>query len=431
MSSVEKSNTPKPVHPLNIWLVTVGEPLPIRVDENPRLLRTGRLAQGLKERGHNVLWWTSAFDHFAKRHHTPSDASYDWEGVHLRLLKSTGYRSNLSLKRFIEHEGVARKFTKEAGQMLPPDIILVSLPTIELAHAAVVYGKNNNVPVLVDIRDLWPDIIIDILPPRWRWLSRLLFAGLIRRSHDAMTRCDGLVAVSDGYLQWGLNYAGRKQQPYDATIPLGYVAPNARRSSSVVSQQLLRLGIRQEATICWYIGTFGRQYDLFPIIEAARRCQNEGRGDVQFVISGEGEFGKRWRGQATGLANVIFTGWIDADEINWLRGHAAIGLQPYAKGAPQGLANKLFEYLSAGLPVLSSLVGENEKLLATHLCGLTYRAGDAVDCHRQLTILLNNLGLRQQMGAAGKLLFEAQFDAHSVFEKLMNHVEFAAAKNSN
>ena len=76
--------------------------------------------------------------------------------------------------------------------------------------------------------------------------------------------------------------------------------------------------------------------------------------DIQFVISGDGEFGPRWRQLAAGLDNVVFTGWIGAHEINWLRAHAAVGLQPYAQGAPQGLANKLFEYLHAGLPIVAS-----------------------------------------------------------------------------
>src|SRR5690606_2789684 len=99
-------------------------------------------------------------------------------------------------------------------------------------------------------------------------------------------------------------------------------------------------------------------YDLGPVLESARRAQAEFGSEVQFVISGDGELGRHWRRRALGLPNVIFTGWIGGDEINWLRDHAAIGFQPYSANASQGLPNKLFEYLSAGIPVLSSLQGE-------------------------------------------------------------------------
>ena len=40
---------------------------------------------------------------------------------------------------------------------LKPDIIVVSLPTIEFSYEACRYGEKNNVPVIVDVRDLWPD----------------------------------------------------------------------------------------------------------------------------------------------------------------------------------------------------------------------------------------------------------------------------------
>jgi glycosyltransferase involved in cell wall biosynthesis len=427
MHSPTAQPAPASSHNLKIWLITVGEPLPIAQDENPRLLRTGRLARCLTDHGHQVVWWTSAFDHFSKRFHTSTDASFEWEGGQLRLLKSTGYGSNVSIKRFVEHAGVARKFTAEAQKTSAPDVILVSLPTIELAHAAVEFGRAHGVPVLIDIRDLWPDVLIDVLPARWRWLSRLLLSNLVGKAQQAMARCDGLIAVSDGYLHWGLRYAGRSQQPLDATIPLGYVAPEVRRPVEEVGLSLARLGVRQDVTICWYVGTFGRQYDLSPVIESARMFQASGRDDVQFVISGEGELGPRWKAQAAGVTNVVFTGWIGADEINWMRGHTAIGLQPYVKGAPQGLANKLFEYISAGIPVVSSLAGENALLIEENHCGLSYRAGDEIDCHRQLQQLLDDVELRHRMGENGKRLFEGQFDADSVFNRLIEHLESTAS----
>ena len=129
---------------------------------------------------------------------------------------------------------------------------------------------------------------------------------------------------------------------------------------------------------------------------------------------------------AKGLGNVVFTGWIGADDINWLRAHAAIGLQPYVAGAPQGLANKLFEYLSAGIPVVSSLAGENQALIAQHDCGLTYHAGDADDCWRCLGVLLDDPARRRRMGDQGKALFDQHYDGRAVFETLAEHLETVA-----
>ncbi|GAI08595.1 unnamed protein product, partial [marine sediment metagenome] len=50
---------------MRIWLITIGEPLPSD-NNNDRLYRTGILAKLLIQRGHEVVWWTSTFDHVRK-----------------------------------------------------------------------------------------------------------------------------------------------------------------------------------------------------------------------------------------------------------------------------------------------------------------------------------------------------------------------------
>ncbi len=409
---------------MEAWLITVGEPLPVVDGDNPRLLRTGALAEVLGKRGHAVTWWTSAFDHYAKRHRSAGDVAWAWGNVQVRMLRSVGYRRNLSLRRFIEHRGVARKFSREARKLNRPDIILCSLPTIELSRAAVEYGLKRNVPVLLDIRDLWPDALIDLAPRGLRWLARLLLHGSVRSATWSMRNATGLIGISDGYLNWALNYAGRARRPADGMYPLGYVAP-PEGSADNAGAKLRRLGIDESRALVWYIGSFGRQYDLAPVLASARALSGASR-NVQFVIAGDGELGAHWRTLAQGLTNVVFTGWINADEINWLRARAAIGLQPYVRDAPQGLANKLFEYLSAGIPVLSSLTGENARLIEMHACGLSYQAGNADDFLRKLSYLLAHTDERTAMGIRGKTLFEQRFDGRAVFDGLANHLEKTA-----
>lgn len=401
----------------------MGEPLPID-SKNPRLMRTGTLANRLVERGHAVIWWTSAFDHYKKIHRTYTDTTFEWSGGTIRMLKSAGYKRNISLRRFVEHAGVARKFRREALKSERPDIILVSLPTIELARDAVHYGRSVDVPVLVDVRDLWPDLLIDTIPKSLKKMGRLILRPLINDATYALAKCTGIIGVSTGYLDWGLGYAARFRRDTDGIFPLGYVVPKCQEAH--IKENLEKIsshGIDATKKICWFVGSFGRQYDLEPVLYAAKCFQKDGRTDIQFVISGDGELGEHWRSLAHDAKNIIFTGWIDADEINWLRTHAYVGLQPYLDGAPQGLANKLFEYISAGIPVVSSLRGENEELIAKNRCGLTYRAGDGNDCVNKLTVILDDRELRLEMGRNAKDLFEKHFDSEIIFDGLITHLE--------
>lgn len=414
---------------MKIWLITVGEPLPGVDAGNPRLLRTGVLFRRLSELGHEVVWWTSAFDHFGKRHRVDFDTTITQSGGSIRLLRSVGYTRNLSLKRFIEHREVAQKFASAARDQGRPDIILASLPTVELAKVAVRYGREFDVPVVVDVRDLWPDALINLLPVRLHGIGRFALSWMIRDARWSLRHCSGIVGISPGYLAWGLGYAGRLRGPTDGIFPLGYVAPpNSPRSAGDTDDRMRSMGIDESKCLCWYVGSFGRQYDLGPVLESARYLYKLGRDDIQFVVSGEGENGKRWRALAGDSDNIVFTGWIGADEINWMRQRACIGLQPYVVNAPQGLANKLFEYLSAGIPVVSSLRGENEVLIEKHQCGLTYRAGDSMDFLSKVLQLVDNEDIRIAMGRRGKALFEAEFDGGTVCDGLIAHLTAIAAQ---
>ncbi len=408
---------------MKTWLLTVGEPLPQFDGATPRLFRTGLLARVLTARGHEVTWWTSAFDHYAKRHRVSADTVTSWEGGEIRLLRSVGYRRNLSPRRFVEHAGVARKFLAQAMDLDPPDVVLASLPTIELAHAAVRFGAARGVPVVIDIRDLWPDAVFEVLPRGLRWMGRVALHGLTRRARASLRGCAGMVGVSDGYLRWGLEMAGRGPRGSDGVFPMGYVRPAHTSDLREAASRLTALGVDGGRKICWYVGSFGRTYDLSPVISAARTLQLGGREDVQFVICGDGELAPRWRRLAEGLGNVVFTGWIGAEEIAWLGRVAAVGLQPYAASAPQGLPNKLFEYMSTGIPVVSSLRGECEELLSQLGCGLTYEAGDEADFLLKLLSLLDDDTLRGAMGARARMAFDSRFDGNVVLDGLAAHLE--------
>ena len=93
-----------------IWLVKIGETLPI-LESNARLLRTGILAKNLVEKGHDVVWWTSTFDHFKKKHHFKTDTDLQLApNYRLTLLYGSGYQKNVSPGRIRDHKIIATKF---------------------------------------------------------------------------------------------------------------------------------------------------------------------------------------------------------------------------------------------------------------------------------------------------------------------------------
>ena len=140
------------------------------------------------------------------------------------------------------------------------------------------------------------------------------------------------------------------------------------------------------------------------------------------MCAGAGDREARWRAEAEGLDNVVFTGWVTRPEVVWLLRASWVGLAAYAPGAPQDLPNKLIEYMCAGLPVLSSLPGEATAVLARDGCGITYRAGDPGDLATALEALLLDPSRHAAMAAAGRAACRARYSAAAVYGAMADHI---------
>ena len=56
-----------------VWLVQRAEPTPIDNNGKQRLMRTGIFAKVLAAENHEVVWWTSSYDHHNHCHRFDND----------------------------------------------------------------------------------------------------------------------------------------------------------------------------------------------------------------------------------------------------------------------------------------------------------------------------------------------------------------------
>jgi glycosyltransferase involved in cell wall biosynthesis len=408
----------------SVWLITVGEPLPFG-GSKARLWRTGILANTLAGRGHRVTWWTSSVDHFSKTFFVESALEHRTDlGVTLQFLHGCMYAKNISFSRLRNHRQIAAQFRELAERRAPPDVVVCSYPTIELSAEAASYGMRHSIPVLLDIRDLWPDELAARLPKALGPLAAMLLRGMYRQAEYALRHATGLTAISDRYLEWGLRHARRDRGPDDAVFTHGYPAPATSAPSRDALDKFSKLGIDPSKKIFWFVGTFVGSIDLATVIEAAALLRD--RPDVQFVFAGSGERDLEWRERARGLPNIVFTGWCSADEIAALASIAWAGLGAYKRGALMSLTNKIFEYMAYGLPILLSLGGEAREIVEQTGCGLHYEAGSAEALALAVRRLSAGDGLRDQMAVAARVSFAERYDAAAVYDRMAAHIERVA-----
>lgn len=404
---------------MNVWLLKDGEYLPVQA--GARKMRTWLLAEALVMRGHQVTWWSSTHSHQRKSLLFDFDHELDVApGFRLKLLHAGAYRSNRSLQRLAHHARLAAKFRRAAARESPPDAIVAAFPTIEFAHEAVRYACARGVPAIVDIRDPWPDTMLDHVPPALRPLGRMALMPLQARARACIRGSDSLVACSEGFLYWGLGKAGMARRPADRVFYLGNPGrePGATRSAKIaeVAQRL------EGKVIVCFVGSFGHVYELGLVCDAARALAQRSEGRVHFVIAGEGEQAPRVAAAARDLPNLDAPGWLSADEADDLMRISHVGLAPIRQN-PGCVPNKIFEYAAAGLPILSSLEGETAGILARHASGLTYAPGDRAAFLEMLERLMDQEALRRELSGNASAMFEREFRSSHVYGEYARHVE--------
>ena len=414
---------------MHAWLLKIGEPLPIDGSRD-RPYRTGILARALAERGHRVTWWSSTFDHFSKSFLREHDTHVQVDDLReLMLLHAGGYRRNISLARWQHHRQVAERFTDLAGKQPRPDVIVCALPILELCVAAVEYGQKYNVPVLLDVRDLWPDLFLDLVPRFTHPLARIALSKLYAQVRQATAGATAITGNTEAFVDWALAYAERPRGPLDRSFGMAYPQSTPEPAEIEEGYAFWReQGITgDEQFVACFFGAVGHNFEIETVVRAARTLAAE-MPSIRFVLCGAGPQLAHFRRRTSDLPQVLLPGWVSAARIWTLMRLSSIGLAPYVdkKCFTLNLPNKPAEYLSAGLPIVSSLQGVCAGMLAEHECGDTYANHNAQELAACIRHYARDPLARERASLRAKRLYEAKFTADQVYEKYCIHLEHMA-----
>ncbi|MGQ7848572.1 glycosyltransferase family 4 protein [Granulosicoccus sp. 3-233] len=409
---------------MHVWLVKLEDPLP--ADEGFRAYRMHMLAEALVKRGHKVTRWCSDFDHQNLENRFGGDAAIDIaENYHVRLLHSpVVYTKRVSLARLINNWILASKFRRVAAKTQErPDIIVCSMPTPALAAASVKVARQFNVPAVVDARDLWPDIISDELSLGKRLLAAPVLSMMKREITYAASNATGLVGITSHYRDHLLKYASRSKGPEDSYFYIGYEQPPC--SEGATGTDTIKAFLSESFQYIFYFA--GRMNStvanaIDPVISAARQLQSVAP-DVAFVMCGDGDQLESLKSRTTDLSNIVWPGKLSQPALAQLKSRATAGLLPIERRRDYqiSLSNKIFEYMNAGLPILSFLDGVPADVIREHNCGMLYDDGD--ELVRCVMRLKDDTVLRESMCEASRSVFASTFTANAVYGSFSDYLE--------
>ena len=408
---------------MNIWIFVLGEP--IETDSgNPRMHRAGVLARYLIDSGNKVTLWTSNVDHFKKEqrykktHETKINENY-------KIIELAGriYKKNISFSRILHNMDVTKEFRRLVDRYDKPDLILTNYPIIELSVAAIEYAKDQNIPSIVDIRDFWPDIFYEVLPNKLQFIGDLIFMPWKKMAKKIVKNVTAVTGISNEAIKWARQKNNQSIQPKDKTFPLAYERDN---NFNYDKEFLLKnnLDPKKHKIYCFF-GNLSSRYELDTLAASAEKLQSQGYKNIRFVICGSGEMFNFLVEKSITCKLLTVPGWINKDEINTLLEVSKAGILPYPSSLDfkRSYPNKVGEYLSKNLPILSSVQGEMKTLLDKWNCGITYKNKSEESLIESVKFIEDNEDYRKIMSKNAGNCFIEKFDSRVVYKNYVSYIE--------
>lgn len=404
---------------MNIWLLKASELMPI-TEKKQRLSRMGMLAEELNKRNHNITWFANTFDHSKKIQLYNKDTIVKVsDNYSIYLIHAMGYKKNISFRRIINHKIIAMKFKKIAKTLEKPDLIYVSFPTIDYAEQAIKYGKKHNVPVIVDVRDLWPDIFYHNLPKVLRIIATPYIKWMNYKTKKIMKNAFAINAVSEAMLEWGIEKGNRQRSNIDKYFYIGYDKQEKNEENQINEHEKKIDKLKFNIS---FFATINNQFDYESLVELSTLIEKKDK-DIAINICGDGPQFNQLKNKIQHMSNVKLLGWLDQQDLTYILENSKIGLAPYKNtfDFQKGVSNKFAEYISYGLPIALTSKGYMKKLLEENECGISTQ--NIEEMANFIIELKNNSEKYAQMSKNAIKLYKEKFVAGNIYKDLVDYLE--------
>ena len=394
---------------MKIWLVSIFEQTPI---DNVFSTRFLSIAKEAVARGHQITFFGSTFKHNTKEQRFVETTlinhatNYD-----LIFVKSDGYQKNVSFQRLMSHAKLGKSMVKEFEKHHKPDVILLAFPPISLAYEVSSWAQKNNLPLVMDVIDPWPDLFEREVPSWASPFVRPVFTLPKQKVKTTLKKITKLTSISNQYLSWADQYFAfsKKECLYPAA---DYEAiQDYIRNSKPLDLPKKKLNII-------YAGSLASSYDIDTILVAARQLSDY--KDIHFFIAGSGPQEKKIATYIENHDNLSYLSRLAKVELMRYYAHCNLGMTQHIKGATQSVTYKLFDLLSAGLPILNSLEGEMKDIIVNNKVGLHNNSGNGVELTNNILTFYNQPNLLKEYKENGLQLAKEVGDTKVIYKRFVD-----------
>jgi|TARA_B110000483_G_scaffold82052_1_gene101938 glycosyltransferase involved in cell wall biosynthesis len=314
-----------------------------------------------------------------------------------------------------------RQFIKEN------EVEVLHIHDIRIAGAVFGVNKKYKLPTVLDLHENRPEIM-RFYPHLLRFPGKYVISSKKwKNKEEEFIRKATTVIVVTSEAKDEI----KKRLPIDTDKIVE--VPNTVRQSFYKSPRVYPEILKQYSNsfVVLYIGDTGLRRGLKTAIKSVHLIKNKIE-NIKLVIVGKNTTDIILKNLVKNLqveAHVDFLGWKDQSLFQSYILSSAICISPLHRNVHHDTtyANKIFQYMSLGRPVLGSNASAQEKIIKKANAGLIHQDRDVKDFSNKVLELYNNKDLREEFGKNGSEFIENEFSWENTSKKLL-HV-YANLKN--
>ena len=371
-----------------------------KTPNQPGGTRSYWVAKKLIEEGHEVTMLSS----ITEKELLSLDDSFQLDGLEVVYFK-VPYNQKMSvLRRAMAFFDFSFKSILYVLKSKKYDLVIATSTPLTVGLPALVAKWFKKTPFVFEVRDLWPEVPIQMGALKQKWAQKLA----IFLEKTIYKNANHIIALSPGMRDGVLKFV---------TADKVSVIPNMSKIEEFYPREknfelMERLGLKKDSFKVIHFGALGLANGAESILRSAVLVKDS--DDIEFIFIGGGstEDSLKKTCEERNLLNVKFLGKYPMKDTSEIVNFCDVSIVSF-KDLPilyTNSPNKLFDTLSAGKPVIVNSAGWTKELVEDNQCGFYVNPSKPEELIERIHDLQKNSSLCLEMGKKSRWLAEHKYD---------------------